>query len=166
MGRIPSRAQVCQAFLGRQSGRWINVRTVAAVACLVALLSACGSTGAGFDHAATTPTCGGYTPASPAHHLTNQDDGRRLTVHVCDSIWIVLTGSTTTPWRFPETSETSVLAVVPLPLPAPPPGGTRAVYLAKNTGSATLSSSRSISCPPDAMCVVPPPWTVNVTVVE
>ena len=106
----------------------------------------------------------GYSPGSPAHRLTNQDDGRSLTVHTCDSVWIVLTGASGVQWQFPQSSDTSVLAVVPLPLPAPPPGGTRAVYLAVGTGTATLTANRAFSCPPDAMCMMPRPWMVTVTV--
>lgn len=107
----------------------------------------------------------GYSAGSPAHQLANQDDGRSLTVHACDSIWIVLTGATGVQWQFPQTSDTSVLAVVPLPLPAPPPGGTRAVYLAASPGTATLTANRAFSCPPDAMCMMPRPWMVTLTVV-
>jgi hypothetical protein len=119
-----------------------------------------------FNAAAEASCSAGYSPGSPSHQLANQDSGRTLTVHVCDSIWILLTGATAVPWQSPHSSDASVLTMVPLPLPAPPPGGARAVYLANATGTAMLSASRTLSCPPDAMCEAPAPWTVTVTVVK
>ena len=133
----------------------------ACIALLVAgLVMACGTT---HDPAPTQSVecTTGYSAQSPVTHLTAADNGRSITVHPCDVIWIVLTGSS---WGFVQSSDPTRLAVVPLPLPHPL-NGVESVYLAKETGTAELQSTAAIPpCAPTATCPAPEQWTVTVTV--
>lgn len=123
-----------------------------------------------FDQSAAATCSTGYSSTNPTIRLTNADNGRAVTAKVCDSIWIMIT----TPqafvgpspgWQFPQSSDTSVLEVVPLPLPHPV-DGVEAVYLAKHTGRATLTAENGVSnCPPNAMCLAPERWSVTVAVI-
>jgi hypothetical protein len=114
--------------------------------------------------AATCTT--GYSAQSPVINLSVADSGRSISAHICDVIWIVLTGSPSQQWLFAQSSDPAVLAVVPLPLPHPP-NGAEAVYLAKKTGVAELSSTTAIPpCAPIATCPPPARWNVAVTVVR
>ncbi len=128
-------------------------------------LAGCAAANAGAAPPPAATACAGYSPANPVLRLTTADDGRSFTVHECTSISITLLGSDPGPseWSFPETSDASVLEVVPLPLPHPQ-NGVEAVYLAKRSGSAAVSSSPGIKCPPNAMCPSTVRWSVAVTV--
>lgn len=129
----------------------------------VLLLAACGNAASGASPTPAAASCAGYSSTYPAIKLTNADNGRSIEARVCDSIWIVITGGQGAAGQFPESSDASVLEVVPLPLPHPP-NGVEAVYLAKHGGRATLTAQPGISCPPNAMCLAPEPWVVTVTV--
>ena len=89
--------------------------------------------------------------------LDDGDYGRSVIVTLCTAIWV--TGPQGMD-GFPEqmqSSDDSILSIVPLPTPA---GMT--VFLAQRTGSAVLSSILDPrSCPSSGVC---PRWTVYVTV--
>jgi len=153
-----------------ETGRSVKkVRSTCLVLVVAGLVAACGMVGT--SHAPTpAPTAvactSGYSAQSPVVNLSVTDNGRSITAHLCDAIWIVLTGSPPQPWLFVQSSDPMVLSVVPLPLPHPP-NGTEAVYLARNTGAAELSSTTAIPpCAPIATCPPPANWTVGVTVVN
>ena len=48
-------------------------------------------------------------------------------------------------WTTVQTSDAGVVAILPIPLPAPPPGGAFEVYSAVSTGHASLRSTLSCS---------------------
>jgi len=81
-------------------------------------------------------------------HLSVDDQGRSITTQLCYAIDVLLVGPPAVRWQTVQSSNESVLAILPLPLPAPPPGGTHEVYFAKRTGSASLSSvGPAVVCP-------------------
>ena len=140
------------------------------VVLAVLTTAACGVVA---DATPTPPaqSCAGYAASNPTIRLTNANDGTSVTAKLCDSIVVVLSGpegfvGPSPGWQFPQSSDTSVLEVVPLPLPHPANGGVEAVYLAKHPGRATLTAVNGISsCPPNAMCLAPRSWSVTVTVI-
>jgi hypothetical protein len=67
-------------------------------------------------------------------HLSTGDNGRSITARLCNAIDVLLVGPQTSQWQSIESSDESILSVVPLPLPGPPPGGADLVYLAQRTG--------------------------------
>jgi hypothetical protein len=151
-------------------GRYVKkVRSICLVLVVAGLVAACGMVGTSHapTPAPTAVTCTtGYSAQSPVINLSVADNGRSITAHLCDVIWIVLTGSPSQPWLFVQSSDTTVLAVVPLPLPYLP-NGAEAVYLARKTGAAELSSSTAIPpCAPIATCPPPAHWTVDLIVVS
>ena len=120
-----------------------------------ALLAGCGAGPGALDAAPALSTCTtGYSNQIDIH-LSNPDDGRSITANLCDAIDVVLLGRTSSQWQSIDSSDEGVLKVVPLPLPAPPPGGAHDIYLAQQTGTAVLSSV-SPTCR----------WSVTVTVVR
>jgi len=138
------------------------MRSACTVLVVVALVVACG---ASHDPAPTkAAVCTtGYSAQSPVINLTAADSGRSISVHPCGVIWIVLTGAS---WGFVQSSDSTVLAVVPLPLPHPL-NGVESVYLAKKVGAAVLQSTTAIPpCAPTATCPAPESWTVSVTVLN
>ena len=142
-----------------------RMRTTCLALLAAALVTACTGGAPGRPAAAATCTAG-WSSGSPVIHLSLKDAGRSLTAPLCDSIAISLAGSPGVQWLSVETSDPTVLEIVPLPLPRPQDGGANAVYLARRTGSAVLSSSRpAMACPPEPGCPAPPPWTVRITVV-
>ncbi|HEY1420599.1 MAG TPA: hypothetical protein VGG90_07805 [Candidatus Dormibacteraeota bacterium] len=143
------------------------VRATVLVILAAGLLAACGyGSAAPASHAPSTCS-GGYSSNSPVINLAVRDNGRSIVAHPCDSIWVVLAGPSDPAWEFVQTSDPGIVAVVPLPLPHPPDGGIEAVFLAKRTGVAELSSYRpAMACPAGAMCLPPPRWAVSVTVVS
>jgi hypothetical protein len=107
----------------------------------------------------------GYSSQSPVINLSRVDDGRSITAPLCAAVWVVLAGSQPVEWQFVQSSDVTVLSVVPLPLPHPTGGGTEAVYLAKHTGTAVLSADAvSLPCVPTANCPTPAHWQVTITV--
>lgn len=154
--------------------RFVN-RTTLLIA-MTCVLAACGTQPAAATQltpsAASSPahspaTCAsGYAETSPTINLANDEDGESVTVHLCTAIWVVLRPDDRgSDWQFVQSSDSAVLAVVPLPLPFIL-GGVESVYLAERVGNAQLSSSPPIaSCPPNAMCLPQPRWMVTVAVV-
>ena len=115
----------------------------------------------------TVATCSaGYSAGNPALHLAITDDGTTQTVSLCTAIWIVLDSpKNEARWQSVESSNPSVLEIVPLPLPHPPGGGTEAVYLAKSAGIAKLfAGSTNPACPPGSYCPFLPTWSATITV--
>jgi hypothetical protein len=97
--------------------------------------------------------------------LSNSDNGRAITAHVCDAIDALLFGRTSSQWQSIDSSDEAVLKVVPLPLPAPPPGGAHDIYLAQQTGTAVLSSmGPSSQCTRQTVVCPTVRWSVRVTV--
>jgi hypothetical protein len=106
----------------------------------------------------------GYSSESVIH-LSVSDHDRSITTHLCYAIDVLLIGPPAIQWQTVQSSNEAILAILPLPLPAPPPGGTHEVYLAKRTGSASLSSvGLAADCPIGGKCPANH-WTVTVTVV-
>lgn len=145
------------------------MRSTCLVLIVAGLVAGCGMVGT--SDAPTPATAAGacttgYSAQSPVINLSVTDNGRSITAHLCDTIWMVLTGSPPQPWLFVQSSDPTVLAVVPLPLPHPPIG-IEAVYLATKTGRAELSSTTAIPpCAPIATCPPPAQWSVDVNVVN
>jgi hypothetical protein len=90
-----------------------------------------------------------------------------MTVRLCTGIDVLLVGPPSSQWQSAESSDGAVLAVVPLPLPAPPPGGSHVIYLAEQTGTATLTSmGPSSACITETAACPTVRWAVKVTVVS
>ena len=107
-------------------------------------------------------TCAtGYSPSAPVIHLSVSDNGRSVTARLCTSLSISLLGQPPGQWATVQSSDEATLAIVPLPLAPPPPGGTFEIYLAERTGSAVLSSAR---CQTDGSACPVTRWKVTVTV--
>ena len=164
--RSPEASAIVCRFVTRT--KLLIAMTCALVACGTQPVAATPSTPSAAASPALSPAnCArGYSGTSPTINLANGDDGRSVTVHLCTTIWVVLRpGDRGSGWQFVQSSDLAVLAVVPLPLPFIP-GGVESVYLAKRVGNAQLSSSPPFpSCPPNAMCLAEPRWTVTVAVV-
>ncbi|HXC75613.1 MAG TPA: hypothetical protein VNU19_01035 [Candidatus Acidoferrum sp.] len=145
------------------------MRSTCLVLFVAGLVAACGMTETSqvpTPARAAVACTTGYSAQSPVINLSVTDSGRSITAHLCDAIWIVLAGSPPQPWLFVQSSDPTVLAVVPLPL-AHPPNGTEAVYLARKIGAAELSSTTAIPpCTPIATCPPPAQWSVAVTVLK
>jgi len=142
------------------------VRTAVLDALVVGLLTACAS-GLGTPAQSPAPSAcaAGYSAQSPVIDLAVTDNGRSITASLCDVIWVTLGGGLSGGWQSVETSDPTILALVPLPLPHPPDGGTEAVFLAKHVGVAALSAAGlSVPCAPIANCPTPANWAVTVTV--
>ena len=146
---------------GRRVSVTMRLGLALAVGCL---LAGCGGSTPQIQGAKSCTT--GYSAAHGVIQVAVADNGRSLAVPLCDSISAVLAGSPSSQWQTIQSSDERVLEVVPLPLPAPPPGGTRAVYLAKATGTGTL-----VSAGPDLRCANPVGicpivrWMVKITVI-
>src|SRR2546425_11444735 len=134
-------------------------------ACLLA--SCVPEYGAPIPSASATRRTTGSSSQSPVIQLSNTDSGGSITVRLCYSLFVMLERPPVGRWRAVQSSDETTLAVVPLPLPQPPNGGTNAVFLAKRIGSAELSSrveprptciSRPALCPTEG-------WFVRVTLV-
>jgi hypothetical protein len=135
------------------------MRRTAVALLATAVLAACsGSTPAA---ASSSPHLENPSPTSSACPLGNPigvditlnagDNGRSLTAHLCAVISVRLYDS-----QGIQSSDDAVLAILPLPLPAPPPGGAYNWFQAKRTGSADLTSQ-----PRESSAVR---WTVHVAV--
>jgi hypothetical protein len=99
--------------------------------------------------------------------LTVSAHDRTVTAHLCEWIEVTLVGPPSSQWQSVQSSDDTILKIVPLPLPAPPPGGTRAVYEAERTGSAVLSSSGPSSlCTNQAAACPAVQWAVTIKVVR
>jgi len=138
------------------------------LAVLVAgLLAGCGPAAVSQTSTRSGACTAGYSSQSPVINLSGIDDGHSITAHLCDAISVVLAGTQPVEWQFVQSSDESVLSVVPLPLPHPTGGGTEAVYLANLTGTAVLSADAvSLPCVPQANCPTPAHWQVTVTVMQ
>lgn len=90
-------------------------------------------------------------------YLIESDNGRSITVHLCSVISVRLFDS-----QGIQSSDQAVLAILPLPLPAPPLGGAYDWFEAKRTGLADLSSEPRTAPCNAAFCH----WKVHVTVVR
>jgi hypothetical protein len=97
-------------------------------------------------------------------HLSNPDNGRSSTAHLCDAIDVLLVGPPSSQWQSIDSSDEAVLMVLPLPLPAPPPGGAHDIYLAHQTGTTVLSSVNVTANPCASPGCLAVHWSVRVTV--
>jgi hypothetical protein len=79
--------------------------------------------------------------------LTVQDGGRTYRMVRCQALGVVLRhlGNDGCRWTTVESSDEAVLALVPVPLPASPSGGTNEDYRATAPGKTNLSSA--LACP-------------------
>lgn len=98
----------------------------------------------------TSSDCPLGNTISVSTELGDTDSGRSITIHLCAVISVRLGDSTGI-----RSSDAAVLAILPLPLPAPPPGGAYTWFQAKRTGTADLSSEGRSTAKH---------WTVHVTV--
>jgi hypothetical protein len=75
--------------------------------------------------------------------LSNQDNGRSYQLVPCQGVSIYLThaASDGCAWTTVQTSNDGVMEILPIPFPAPPPGGTIEAYRATGPGRAELHSS-------------------------
>jgi len=121
-----------------------RLRASLAVAAAAMAISTVGT----LDPASAAP--GGTI--SPVVVLTAADNGRTVRVHVGDVVEVKLpptvAGNVTWSWSFPQTSDPSVLAVLPVPVPY----GT-ALFRAVGAGTARLTSVETcrVTTPP-AVC--------------
>lgn len=110
-------------------------------------------------------TCTVASPIQIEIHLSVSDNGRSITTHQCDAIDVLLVGLPAAQWQTVQSSDEAVLAILPIPLPAPPPGGTHEVYGAKHAGSAVLSSvGVTAKCLTSATVCPAAHWAASVTV--
>jgi hypothetical protein len=79
--------------------------------------------------------------------LTVQDNGRTYRMVRCQALGVLLLhgGNDGCRWTTVESSDEAVLALAPIPLPAPPTGATYEDYRATAPGQITLSSA--LACP-------------------
>jgi hypothetical protein len=93
--------------------------------------------------------------------LSTADSGNRYLMSRCQAIGVELLSSVSDGcgWTTVQSTNTTVLTLLPLPLPAPPPGGTFEVYGAVGTGQAMLTST--LSCPDGSTQQT---WSVTVEV--
>jgi hypothetical protein len=79
--------------------------------------------------------------------LAVQDNGRTYRMVRCQALGVLLLHGRHDGcrWTTVESSDEAVLAVVPIPLPAPPTGATDEDYRARSPGQATLSSALACS---------------------
>jgi hypothetical protein len=110
-----------------------------------------------------------YSGQSANHvdvQLMARDNNRKIAAHLCDWIVVLLVGPPSSQWQTVESSDDTILKVVPLPLHEPPPGGTNLVFEAERTGSAVLSSvGPSSICTNQTGACPTVRWAVTVTVV-
>jgi hypothetical protein len=97
-------------------------------------------------------------------HLSNSDSGSPITAHLCDAIDVLLVGRPPSQWQSIDSSDETILKIVPLPVPAPPPGGAHDIYLAQHTGIAVLSSVNVTSNPCASPGCPTVRWFVRITV--
>jgi hypothetical protein len=94
--------------------------------------------------------------------LGGADNGNTYRMTRCQAVYVVVLNSATDPchWTTVQTTNSRVMALLPLPLPAwPPPGGTDEVYGAISSGQAMLTST--LSCPDGSTQQT---WSVTVDV--
>jgi hypothetical protein len=93
--------------------------------------------------------------------LGNEDNGNTYRMTRCQAIGVELlhSASDSCGWGTVQTTDSTVLTILPLPLPAPPPGGTFEVYGAISAGRAALTSS--LTCPDGS---TQQSWSVTVDV--
>jgi hypothetical protein len=142
------------------------VRWIWSAVAIAGLLFACTAQPTTSQQALTRATCSTGYQSRVDIRLTVADNGRSITAHLCDVIDVYLVGPPSSQWQSIQSSDESVLSIVPLPLPAPPRGGANLVFIAQATGVAVLSSvGPSSSCTKQGACP-PVQWTVGVTVVN
>jgi len=153
-------------FLLDEVRRLVSMPRTWVALVVIALLSSCttdqtNQTTSGLGNSCTT----GYSSGQPVIHLSAKDNGRHVSAHVCNSIDVLLVGSTDNGWGTVQSSDEATLALVPLPHPPLPSGSTFEVFLVKRTGSAALSSiSPAVTDHPDRKYAATQ-WAVTVTVV-
>jgi len=102
---------------------------------------------------------------SPVVVLTTADNGHAVRVHVGDVVEVQLpptvAGNVTWSWSFPQASDPSVLAVLPVPVPY----GT-GLFRAVARGTATLSSVETctVTTPPAVCNALGIRWSASVKV--
>jgi hypothetical protein len=130
----------------------------------VILLAGCGA----HTNAAPVDTSGAQTNAATSLKVTSNldcqaqtqsrnsiqlfpiglsDNGRTYDMVDCQAVDVVLAhpGTDGCQWTQIQSNNPTVLAVFPLPLPSPPPGGVNEAWIATVPGQATLTSS--LACP-------------------
>jgi len=150
----------------------VGLPRVVLVGAVAACLAACGGSTstptrpAGASPASSTVTtvasCPFETdPTSPFSWSTldNADSGETHSLSLCQGVGVELLAPDGCSWNGLQMTDANVMALVPLPLPAPPPGGIYDVYGAISTGQTTLTST--LSCP-DASAAQT--WAVSVVV--
>jgi len=148
---------------------------VAAFAGAIAFMGGCGSRGV------TTPTPSGLSTSIKAIAVTTaldcqaqmqgrnsyalfplrvEDNGKTYTMVSCQALDALLLhpGRDGCRWTTVQSSDETVLAILPIPFPAPPEGGTNEAYIALTSGHATLTSSLACQSGVSAR------WAVTVSV--
>jgi hypothetical protein len=154
-----------EAFLLGYIGRFLNMRRPWLLILVAGFFTACsGPYGAQVASPAGT-TCTVTSAVQIEIHLSVSDNGRSITTHQCDAIDVLLAGPPAAQWQTVQSSDEAALAILPIPLPAPPPGGTHEVYRAQQAGSAVLSSvGVTAKCLTSAAACPAAHWAVTVTV--
>jgi hypothetical protein len=142
------------------------------VGVIMACLTACNESSTGSSPPTRPPTAA-PTPITvstgdlcqvQAHiysfPLRVEDNGRRYRMGRCQTVDVLLlhAASDGCSWSTVQTSDSSVVAIVPVPLPPPPRGGTHEIYRATSPGHAYLTSSL---CPNGPRSRV---WSVTIDV--
>jgi hypothetical protein len=83
---------------------------------------------------------GPAAPGSATWGVSEADQGKTLTVHPGDSIFVVLHGSATEPWAPLQTSDNRVVAAMPLPFFVVDSNDVRGFYRAGEPGTAMLTA--------------------------
>lgn len=141
----------------------MNVRATGLAVLVAGLVAGCVP-----DNGVPTPSpapsrCTSGYSSQLVLHLAVGDNGHPITTRLCYAIDVLLVGPPSVQWGTVQTSNATILALLPFPLAPPPPGGTHEVYLAESTGSAVLSSvGASVAvCPINC---APAHWAVSITV--
>jgi hypothetical protein len=141
------------------------MRTTWLIVLVVGVLAGCTTEAGDSNRSVGATTCKTGFSNQIDIHLSVADNRRSITAHLCNAIDVELTGPATSQWQSIESSQEPILSVVPLPLPAPPPGGTHLIYLAARTGSTTLSSvDLKTGCTNQPATCQTAAWAVRVTV--
>jgi hypothetical protein len=144
----------------------VNMRARWLVILVAAFFTACSGPYGAQMPLPSASTCPTASSIQIEIHLSISDNGRSFTTHQCDAIDVLLVGPPATQWQTVQSSDEAALAILPIPLPAPPPGGTHEVYGAKRAGSAVLSSiGLTDKCSTSADACLAAHWAVSVTVV-
>jgi hypothetical protein len=137
----------------------------------VVLVAGCAGADAAQKQTPLATVCANpYSGQTPTHveiQLSVRDNDSTVTAHLCNWISVSLVGPPSSQWQSVQSSDDAILKVVPLPLHAPPPGGTDLVLEAERTGSAVLSSmGPSSACTSQTTACPNIRWAVTVNVVK